>query len=232
MNPSSEQEKCAWLCHARIENHRDKNAPWLQHFAVWARDAEHAKELLTRSTQNLEEPITHVIAIAEASTIDDAARQTLANRVGSFVFIAFGPREPLTQQRLDDYDNTDYLSISKHNIPPLAEQSGVAFWNKEWITPELKNLLFEQPNTSIAANAETSHENKANKQSNTHLEQTCHTFLVVDATLRRNITKFFDLGGNLGVPIQCLFSGKAAQELAEVAPLLNRYDPPQRGMGQ
>jgi len=50
--------------------------------------------------------------------------------VTPFVTIALGQQEPLTQEQLH-YDDTDYLTITEHDIPPLPEQNGIPFWDKE-----------------------------------------------------------------------------------------------------
>lgn len=90
-----------------------------------------------------------------------------------------------------------YLTIIEHDIPKLPEQEGVPFWEREWIVPELKEILFGQPESS----------------------EEIRTYFIVDATLRKNITGYFDLD-SLDVPIQCLFKGDAAEEMKEVAPYL------------
>lgn len=90
-----------------------------------------------------------------------------------------------------------YLNIVEHTIAPLPDQYHLAFWDKEWIAPTLKTLLFEQPEDN----------------------ETLNTFLMVDATLRKKVTKFFDLD-QLDLPTKCLFTGEAAEELKEAAPYL------------
>lgn len=92
----------------------------------------------------------------------------------------------------------EYLTITQHDIPPLPEQIGIPFWDKEWITPELKELLFGRPENSHG---------------------TLRTYFIVDAKLQKNVTGLFDPDG-LDVPIRCLFKGEAAEELKSVAPFL------------
>ncbi|WP_298260259.1 DUF4123 domain-containing protein [uncultured Litoreibacter sp.] len=82
----------------------------------------------------------------------------------------------------------DMLEVSK---PPA--QKGVAFWDRQWIDPELFQLLF-------GGSAE-------------------HTYLVVDAHLRQSITKVFDLD-TLNLPTRCLFKGDAEEQFAQSAPFL------------
>ena len=99
---------------------------------------------------------------------------------------------------LEQYDEPEgYLHIAEHNFAPLPDQKGIPFWEQEWITEELKDMLFAQS-----------------------VEGSClRTYLIVDAALRKKITGFFDLD-NIDVPIECLFRGEEAVELREVAPHL------------
>ena len=97
----------------------------------------------------------------------------------------------------EDLPQTQYLTIEDHDIPALPDQSGMPFWDQQWIAPELKALLFGQPETGPAL----------------------RTYLIVDATLRKNITGVFDLD-SIDAPIRCLFKGEAAEELKESAPYL------------
>ena len=92
-----------------------------------------------------------------------------------------------------------YIRLTGHVCPPLPDQSHLPFWDHDWIAPELKDLLFAQPEQGGPLN----------------------TYFVVDGTLRKNITRVFDLDTPLiDVPIRCLFKGEAAVELQEVAPYL------------
>ena len=91
----------------------------------------------------------------------------------------------------------NYLTITEHTFEPLPDQTGIPFWDQEWIAPDLKALLFGQPEDGPRL----------------------RTYFIVDATLRKNITGVFDLdSGMVDVPVQCLFKGDAADELKEVAP--------------
>lgn len=94
--------------------------------------------------------------------------------------------------------NVSYLSINEHSIPPLTNDSDLAVWEKEWIVPELKQLLFAQSE-----------------------EKTLNTYLIVDAYLRKKISGIFDLEDNFWeIPIKCLFKGESADKLKEVSPYL------------
>ncbi|ATG46689.1 hypothetical protein CEW89_03390 [Celeribacter ethanolicus] len=90
-----------------------------------------------------------------------------------------------------------YLTIEDHAFAPLPDQTGIPFWDRDWIAPELKELLFGQPEDG----------------------QKLRTYLIVDATLRKNVIGTFDLD-DVDVPVQCLFKGTAAEELKESAPYL------------
>jgi len=94
-------------------------------------------------------------------------------------------------------EDEGYLTITEHDIPPLPEQKGVPFWEREWIIDELKELLFGQSEDG----------------------NTLKTYLIVDATLRKKITGFFNLDVQ-DVPVRCLFKGEAEEGLKEVAPYL------------
>ncbi|MFQ6550157.1 DUF4123 domain-containing protein [Aestuariibius sp. 2305UL40-4] len=90
-------------------------------------------------------------------------------------------------------DAEPVLSVEALEIPPLPPQADLPFWAKDWIVPELHDLLFGDPAP--------------------------RTYLVVDATLRSNVTGLFDLD-TVDVPIRCLFQGAAEVQFAESAPYL------------
>ncbi len=92
---------------------------------------------------------------------------------------------------------TDYLEITQHSIPPLPDQSDKPFWTQDWITPELKELVFGQSSA----------------------DKSLRTYLIVDATLRKNITGIFDLYLT-DVPVRSLVRPEMADALLEVAPYL------------
>lgn len=98
---------------------------------------------------------------------------------------------------------TDYLAITEHQISPLPDQDHLPFWEKEWIAPELKNLLFGQM--------------EAEDDTNSIL---LRTYLIVDAYLYTKIRGFFDLDLIDEIPVKCLFQGKAGEQLKAVAPYL------------
>ena len=91
-----------------------------------------------------------------------------------------------------------YLTITEHSIEPLPDQTGIPFWDQDWIAPELKELLFGP-----------------SEEKETELK----TYFIVDAALRKKVTGFFDLD-KVKLPVRCLFKGEAAQELKQYAPYL------------
>jgi|GEM_PF-5185166 len=196
MNTLPQTKACAWLGQAQLQE-TSTDTSWLVHVAIWADDAKQAKAILMLSTQGLDESISKVFKITPADDRHHPEQQALARRVSPFIPIALGKREALTDQLLEAYDDTEYLTITEHDIPPLPEQYGVPFWDKEWIVPELKELLFGQLETG----------------------DVIRTYLIMDASARRAVTKFDDLS-TIEIPMQCLFKGDAAEELREVAPYL------------
>lgn len=100
---------------------------------------------------------------------------------------------------------TDYLTITENAISPLSDQEHLPFWEKDWIVPELKTLLFQQP--------ESEAENSPNSS-------VLRTYLIIDAHLYTKVRGFFDLDCIDELPVKCLFKRKAAKELKPVAPYL------------
>ncbi|MEL6750277.1 MAG: DUF4123 domain-containing protein, partial [Pseudomonadota bacterium] len=90
-----------------------------------------------------------------------------------------------------------YLEITEHTIPPLPDQSDKPRWEQDWITSELKDLLFGQPDPQAPL----------------------RTYLIVDATLRTRISGIFDLDLQ-DVPVRSLVRSQRAEDLREVAPYL------------
>lgn len=94
---------------------------------------------------------------------------------------------------------TEYLTITEHEVEPLADQSQIPVQYQEWITPDLKERLFGQPDTG----------------------KKLRTYFIVDPTLRKKVAGEFDLDSSqIDVPVTCLFKGKKAEELKESAPYL------------
>jgi hypothetical protein len=101
----------------------------------------------------------------------------------------------------------DYLDIIEHPLPDLPDQSHLPSWEQEWITPELKELFFLQP--------------KSNEQAEEN-NDVLRTYLILDGHVYTAIKGVFDLDLDLinRVPVQCLYKGRAAEELKYVAPYL------------
>ncbi len=82
--------------------------------------------------------------------------------------------------------------ILQHDISDIDAQYRDTPSDKPWVAPELQELLFSRYQ---------------------------RTFLIVDATLRTNITGSFDLDA-VAVPIRSFFTGVAAEKYKSVAPYL------------
>lgn len=96
-----------------------------------------------------------------------------------------------------DADTQHFLTVEEKEVSPLPDQTGIPFWDRQWISPVLKDLLFGKP------------------ENEPHLK----TYLIVDAALRKNIVGMFDLDV-VDVPVRCLFKGKAEKSLKDAAPYL------------
>ena len=90
-----------------------------------------------------------------------------------------------------------YLTITEQTLPALPHQEKIPRWEQDWIVPELKDLLFGQPNE----------------------DELLRTYLIVDAGLRTKITVIYDLE-QLDVPVRSLVRAEMVEELREVAPYL------------
>ena len=189
----------AWLGTFELIEDRETPQYHTANFAMWASSRDEINQIV--SELEFEKPwgIHRVVTALPASEwpTPNTETQELAQGVSAQRDFQMGGTYPLAVPPIDVDDGTEYLTITEHEIPPLPEQKGIPFWDKEWIVPELKELLFGQPDP----------------------EQRLNTYFVVDATLRKNITKVFDLDV-LDVPVKCLFTGEAAEELEEVAPYL------------
>jgi hypothetical protein len=120
----------------------------------------------------------------------------LARLVNQWDIVKVGSLIDVTEN-LDAQSETDYLTTLEHEVSPLPDQSDIPFWDKEWIAPELKEILFSKPDN----------------------EEQFKTYFIVDAGLRKNITKVYDLD-DVDVPIRCLYTGDAASEQEQVAPYI------------
>lgn len=89
-----------------------------------------------------------------------------------------------------------FLRVIEASYNPVPAQPGVPFWDRDWIDPDLHQRLFGPIDNTVP-----------------------NTYLIVDATLRTQLTKIFDLD-DLDVPCECLFKGAAAEDFAQSAPYL------------
>ena len=74
-----------------------------------------------------------------------------------------------------------------------------------WVSDELKIALFAQPESVEHSEA---------------TQKRLHTYLIVDATLRKKIVGHYDFDIIRYCEVRCLFKGKAAQTLKDAAPYL------------
>ncbi|EPJ45053.1 MAG: hypothetical protein OFPII_30450 [Osedax symbiont Rs1] len=98
-----------------------------------------------------------------------------------------------------------YLSFSEQLAVASAENEAPESVQQPWIGAALKNALFAQPVESAK---------------NTEEAPLLHTYLIVDATLRGQISGYFDLDLIQHCQVKCLFKGSAAERLKTAAPYL------------
>lgn len=96
-------------------------------------------------------------------------------------------------------EHYEYLGRTDLSFFPLKDQSTIPSWDREWIAPKLKEILFGQ----------------------TPDQPMLNTFLILDADLRKKVTGLFDLDEDIqDLPIKSLFNGKSAEQLRENAPYI------------
>ena len=100
----------------------------------------------------------------------------------------------------------DYLHIKEHRIPALPNEEHLAFWKQQWVAPELKPLLFAQPDTTPTAAAEPS--------------PVLHTYLLLDASTYIKAYGIFNLHHESSIPVRCMFKGAAFENNKTAAPYL------------
>ncbi len=94
----------------------------------------------------------------------------------------------------------EFLTFTEHDIPPLPEQDHLAFWEKQWITDELKAQLFADPDSKAPL---------------------LRTYLIIDGGLYSDRTGFYYFSDSItDVQIACMYTGEAAENLKHVAPYL------------
>jgi hypothetical protein len=96
-----------------------------------------------------------------------------------------------------------YVTTQSIETPKELPQEGVRSWEREWINPELKTLLFG-PNQPVSPDT-------APKM---------RTYLIVDANLYLEYRGLFDLDMLDDHPVMCMFSGDAAERMKFSAPYL------------
>ncbi len=188
-----------WLGFCQLSKN-DENKPLETIAAVWCADRASFQTILQEHFFTIG---FHLIWTEEVRPAGQWIQQhpknkdalTLARTVHDKNRVELGPLSAIGHNNISSA-SSDYLTILEPKITSLQDQDNVPFWDKEWITPDLKLLLFGQPET-----------------------QKLHTYFIVDASLRRNITGIPDLE-TLDIPVRCLFKGDAGEELKESAPHL------------
>ena len=157
----------------------------------------------------------------QASPVYDVDALTLWQQVDTDNPIAFKKiRRISTTGEAATIEPDNYLIVTEHDIPPLPNQEHLAFWQKEWIAPELKTLLFAQPENHKDS-TDTINKSETETSGNTEppIEQ-LHTYLIVDAHLYLKIKGVLDLPHLNNIDVRCMFTGKAAEEFRLSAPYL------------
>ncbi|WP_114087438.1 DUF4123 domain-containing protein [Thalassospira profundimaris] len=172
--------------------------------AVWARDYGDFHAIFSAHIEHLGYSILWLEKILPAPQyLSRHAGQhrlvgTLARAVHHGHRVEVGPMQDIAASDAAP-EPESYLAIGEHRFDPLPDQTGIPLRDREWIASELKQRLFGQPEDG----------------------PTIGTYLLVDAGLRKSISKVFDLEPEIvDVPVQCLFKGEAANDLKEVAPYL------------
>lgn len=106
---------------------------------------------------------------------------------------AIGDFQPFeSQDKTINADGPSYLDIESLSIKHPYDPNKASS-QQPWIDPELKELIFTE---------------------------TQHTYLLVDATRRNQVTTTFDLEDYNDIDMRCLYSGQLAQDLKQYAPYL------------
>ncbi len=115
---------------------------------------------------------------------------------------------------IEQQEPASYVEINEISIRKEFAQKGIPFWEREWIDPALKKLLFE-PNLPIKS--ESSDDVSANSTTDT---APVRTYLIIDATNYFHYRGVFDIDLISDCPVMCMFTGEAAENLKHSAPYL------------
>lgn len=188
----------AWVGECYLRGIKD-GADYRCQVAVWAWDHDSFCAVLAAHT----EPLGFAIIWLEEAlpATQYLARYSDQNRqIGAFAqavhplhTVELAPMQPVATDGVAQ----SYITIEDHRLMPLPDQAGIPHWDRAWIVPDLKDLLFGVPKNGPEM----------------------RTYLILDASARKHITGFFDLD-DLDVPVRCLFKGDAAETLKESAPYL------------
>jgi hypothetical protein len=119
------------------------------------------------------------------------------------------PIQLIELHKIDDENvvKDSYLIFDEQAYSQIDMERQLATEEKwqPWISDELKTALFAQPDS-------VEHSEASQKR--------LHTYLIVDATLRKKIVGHYDFDIIMHCEVKCLFKGKAAQTLKNAAPYL------------
>ena len=137
----------AWIgdCYLRdVEDGTDYRC----HAAVWASDHDNFCATLAAHIEPLglaiiwlEEALPTSHYLAQNGTLAPLQTKALAEVVHSRHLVELGPMQRVATDGVPQR----YLTIEDHRPVPLHDQTGIPVWDQDWIAPELKELLFGQP---------------------------------------------------------------------------------------
>ncbi len=140
-------------------------------------------------------PIVHYLEDAE---FYDQVAIELSQQVSKKNPIVFQKIRLISSESL--LTDKQFLTFTEHDIPPLPEQDHLPFWEKQWITDELKAQLFADPDSKAPL---------------------LRTYLIIDGGLYSDRTGFYYFSDSItDVQIACMYTGEAAENLKHVAPYL------------
>ncbi len=154
-----------------------------------------------------------IIQHLEQADFYDQPAIDLAQKVSKEQPISFQITKLLSSNKAENQP-TNYLDIKELQTFDLPNQDHLPFWDHDWITEELKELLFLQPQTI---------------QKTAQKRDILRTYLILDAHIYTANNGVFDLDLVENLTVQCLYKGKAAEQLKYVAPYLIEMTLPENG---
>ncbi|OSQ46445.1 hypothetical protein THS27_01125 [Thalassospira sp. MCCC 1A01428] len=189
----------AWVGQCHLQN-IDDNSECRCLVAIWANSAETFHTNLTAQAEIQGWKVLWVEDVLSASQYLNRHATPLeiaplARAVHPGHLVEFGRKTEASSPT----EPAEHLMVAQHSFYPPPDQSDIPSWERKWIAPALKDLLF-----GPTADGET-----------------LNTYFIVDSALRKNVTGLFDLDDDvLDIPFQSLFNGEAAKDLRENAPYI------------